>query len=86
MTSIFVPADSIPLESPSWLWPDRFPRASISIVEGNPGDGKSTLLSDIAARVSSGRALPGCDASENGAGVVWVSDEDTLSTLHRTWP
>jgi hypothetical protein len=62
-------------ESVEWLWPGRLPKGKLSLIEGDPGTGKSTLTIDLAARVSVGGELPdgmGCEA----AGVVLVSAED----------
>jgi len=62
-------------ESVEWLWPGRIPKGKLSLIEGDPGTGKSALTIDLAARVSVGGELPdgmGCE----GAGVVLVSAED----------
>ncbi len=58
-----VPADQIRTEPPSWLWADRVPRRAITILEGDPGCGKSTLVYDLAARVSSGKRMPASAAA-----------------------
>jgi hypothetical protein len=65
-------------ERVSWLWPARIPRGKLTILDGDPGLGKSALTMDLAARVSAGLALPDgtpCDA----AGVVILNAEDGLS-------
>lgn len=41
-----------------WLWEGRIPFGKVTVLEGDPGVGKSTLALDIAARVSRGQALP----------------------------
>lgn len=46
-------------ERVSWLWPGRIPFGKITILDGDPGLGKSTVMLDIAARLSTGRELPG---------------------------
>lgn len=43
---------------PDWLWPGRIPRGAASTIEGNPGEGKSTLSYAIAATVTTGGAFP----------------------------
>jgi hypothetical protein len=35
-----------------WLWPGRVPLGKLTVLDGDPGLGKSTLLLDIAARVT----------------------------------
>lgn len=51
-------ADVVP-ERVSWLWPGRIPFGKLTILDGDPGLGKSTVMLDLAARLSTGRALPG---------------------------
>ena len=62
-----------------WLWPNCIPRGAVSILDGDPGLGKSLLALEIAARVSCGRPLPGELAASAPAGVVLLSAEDSLS-------
>jgi DNA repair protein RadA/Sms len=35
-----------------WLWYPFIPYGKLSIVQGDPGDGKSTLILNIAAKLS----------------------------------
>src|SRR6266542_584927 len=72
--------DTVEFEHVDWLWPGRIPFAKVSIIEGDPDSGKSTITLDLAARVSSGTPMPllerlgPCEA----AGVVLVCAEDDL--------
>src|SRR4051812_47164300 len=43
-------------EVTDWLWPLRVPKGELTVVDGDPGANKSSLLLDLAARVSAGRA------------------------------
>jgi len=62
-----------------WLWKDRIPAGKITVLDGDPGLGKSTLLCELAARVSRGDRLPS-DDSELAAprGVLLFSAEDDV--------
>ena len=62
-----------------WLWPGRIPRAKLTVLDGDPGLGKSTISLDIAARVSSGRRMPFCEEECVGGGVILLSAEDDAS-------
>src|SRR5829696_6228563 len=66
-------------ESLRWLWKDRIPASKITVLDGDPGLGKSTLLCELAARISRGDPLPG-DDSEPAAprGVLLFSAEDDV--------
>jgi hypothetical protein len=62
----------------SWLWPGRVPFGMLTILDGDPSNGKSTITADWAARVSRGWAMPGCDAPAcEAAGVMFLAAEDS---------
>ncbi|MGH9045341.1 MAG: AAA family ATPase [Acidimicrobiales bacterium] len=65
-----------------WLWPGRIPRGKLTILEGDPKVGKSTLMLDIAARVTTGTPFP--DGHRPAAGVVLIlTAEDGLADTVR---
>lgn len=62
-----------------WLWPGWIALGKIAIIDGDPGLGKSLATLDIAARVSTGRAMPGDCRGELYAipsGVLLLTAED----------
>lgn len=66
-------------EAPAWLWEDRIPAAAVTLVEGEPGTSKTTIAYDLAARISTGRAMPGQTETQLPANVVLVQAEETSS-------
>lgn len=70
-------------EPVTWLWNNRIPLGALTIVEGDPGQGKSTLLYDVAARVSKGRPMPFCAEEPTPGGVVVLTGEDSVATTVR---
>jgi hypothetical protein len=53
------------------------------MVDGDPGQGKSLILLDLAARLTSGRPFPECAAGAEPSGVVIVNAEDRArETIH----
>lgn len=74
----FVVLSNVNPEPICWLWTKRIPLKKLSLVEGDPGDGKSTLLADLAARVSVGSPMPNGSPGIQG-GVVYISSEDSLN-------
>jgi hypothetical protein len=59
----------------AWLWPGRIALGRITLLVGRPGEGKSFLTTDMAARVTTGTPWP--DGSDCPAGsVILVSAED----------
>jgi hypothetical protein len=69
-------------EQVEWLWPRRIPRGKITILDGDPDNGKSVLTTDLAARVTAGLDLPD-GAPAEAAGAVIVSAEDGASDTIR---
>jgi hypothetical protein len=64
-------------EPVQWLSPGRLAAGKITVLDGDPGLGKSTLLCEWAARITRGQALPG---GKPGAprNVIILSAEDDL--------
>ena len=71
--------DSVQELKVEWLWRNWIPQGAVSILDGDPGQGKSLLAIEIAARLSRGAPLPGETATSEPGGVVILSAEDSLS-------
>lgn len=69
-------------ERVSWLWPGRIPAGKLTVVDGDPGDGKSTLSIDLAARVSTGSPMPDGTRATPG-NVLILSAEDGIADTIR---
>jgi hypothetical protein len=63
-------------ETVEWLWERRIPFAKITVLDGDPDNGKSVLTTDLAARVTVGKTMPYGFAKMDPAGVVILSAED----------
>ena len=74
-------ADVAP-ESVRWLWYPYIALGKLTLLEGDPGIGKSTLTCAIASAVSNGRGLPGTEPCEPG-NVLMLSAEDGLADTLR---
>ena len=61
-----------------WLWYPFIPYGKLTIIQGDPGDGKSTFILNIAAVLSKGEGFD--DAMESGkpANVIYQTAEDGL--------
>ena len=62
----------------NWLWFRRLALGKLSLLDGDPGLGKSTILLHIAACITCGWKLPFDDRPPAQGGVVIVSLEDGL--------
>ncbi len=73
-------ADIEPLQT-QWLWQDRLARGEVTLIAGAGAVGKGQLLCDLAARVSRGDWMPGCEPAEGEPAqqpgtVIMVTPED----------
>ncbi|QXD17023.1 AAA family ATPase [Rhodocaloribacter litoris] len=72
-------------EAIRWLWPGRLALGKLTILDGDPGLGKSTLYCDLAARITTGRPWPDAPDAPPGepAAVVIVTCEDGIADTIR---
>jgi len=61
-----------------WLWERRIPLGKITILDGDPGMGKSLLATSLAACVSTGRPMPDGTPGRQG-GVILIAPEDGVA-------
>jgi hypothetical protein len=71
-------ASSVKTRKVEWAWAKRFPMGKVSIIEGDPGDGKSVLTVDLVARWSSGTPMPDGEPGVGPVQVVMISAEDDM--------
>jgi hypothetical protein len=75
---IIIHAHEVVPASVEWLWYGILARGKISLLEGDPDLGKSTLTIEIAARLSRGQALPGAEPLPP-VGTLFLSAEDGVA-------
>ena len=81
-TPIAVKISVVRREEVTWLWTNRIPKGKLTIIEGDPGVGKSFLSQAIAAAITRGVGLPGEERTDP-ATVILMSAEDGLSDTIR---
>ena len=72
---LFVDLDTIDPKEVEWLWEPFIPFSMITIMEGDPGVGKSFLAMQLAAQISLGGELPEGQKLDRGR-VLYLSAED----------
>ena len=63
----------------AWLWFPFIPYGKLTIVQGDPGDGKTTLVLNIAAKLSKGEGLDSKMKLTEPLNVIYQSAEDGLA-------
>lgn len=64
-----------------WLWPGRFALGRLSSVTGRPGDGKSLLSIDMAARITTGFGWPDGAPCPKGSVLLVCCEDDPADTI-----
>lgn len=67
----------VQLQEVKWLWKPYIPFGKLTIIQGDPGEGKTTFALRLAAACSSGVALPGMEIAEP-FNVIYQTAEDGL--------
>ncbi len=64
-----------------WLSPGRLAAGKITVLDGDPGLGKSTLLCELAARITRGEALPGGQPGPPRTVMILSAEDDLHDTI-----
>ena len=67
---------SLIAKSVDWLWFPYIPYGKITVVQGDPGDGKTTFVLNIAALLSNGLAMPESQETVIKSKILYQSAED----------
>lgn len=71
--------DDVEAKEVDWLWYPYIPYGKLTIVQGDPGEGKTTMVLQLAALLSKGEKLP-CDEKERTpVNVIYQTAEDGLA-------
>ena len=73
-----IKASEITPKEVRWLWYPYIPFGKVTLLQGDPGDGKSKLMLSLAALLSKGAPLPFADEDESGEPmtVIYQTTED----------
>lgn len=78
MRGLILPASNIfCMREVKWLWYPYIPFGKLTIIQGDPGEGKTTFALRLAAACSTGRPMPGME-SLSPFNVIYQSAEDGL--------
>lgn len=80
-SDLSTPLVNIKTEKVRWLWKRRIPRRKVTILDGDPGLGKSLLMLDIAARITTGRKLPFGHPAAVGSVIILSAEDGAADTI-----
>ena len=70
--------DEVQSKKVNWLWYPYIPYGKITIIQGDPGEGKTTLALRLAALLSKGEPLPYDDTEREPVKIIYQTAEDGL--------
>jgi len=76
---VLVRYSDIDADTVTWLWKPFIAYGKITTVQGDPGEGKSSLMLSIAAAISSGGALPDGSQFPQARNVIYQCSEDGVA-------
>jgi len=68
----------VEVEQINWLWHPYIPFGKITVIQGDPGTGKTTMILAVAAAATKGEPLPECGAVITPSTVIFQTAEDGL--------
>lgn len=69
-----------------WLWYPYIPYGKITILQGDPGEGKSTMMMQLAALITTGKAMPDGSGDKIPGNVIYQAAEDGIEdTIKHDW-
>ena len=71
--------DEVESTEVKWLWYPYIPFGKITIVHGDPGDGKTMMILQLASLLSRGEKLPCDDTEREPINIIYQTAEDGLS-------
>lgn len=74
---------NIPVKQVAWLFPARFALGTFSLVSGAPGEGKSLIMLDLAARITRGAEWPLSEEHAPRGRVILVNCEEDAARVIR---
>ena len=73
---LVVGMDAVPIKQVEWLWYPYIPFGKVTILQGDPGCGKTMVALDLAAKLSRGECLPFCKEATPPITVLYQTAED----------
>ena len=75
---LFVCLDSVEVQEVRFLWKPYIPLGKLTLLQGDPGSGKTFLAANIAAAVTTGKPLPYGDMQQIKGNIIYQTAEDGL--------
>jgi RecA-family ATPase len=71
--------DTVKTTEVQWLWYPYIPNKKLTLIQGDPGEGKTTFVLALAALVTKGESMPESDITLPPKSVIYQTAEDGLA-------
>lgn len=71
--------DKVSAQPVEWLWYPYIPFGKITIIEGDPGEGKSTFILNVLSLITKGAKIPNLGVSFQECTVIYQNNEDGVA-------
>lgn len=71
--------EDVQTEEVKWIWKPYIPLGKVTIIQGDPGEGKTTLVLALVALLSNGEPLPESADANEPMNVIYQTAEDGLA-------
>jgi hypothetical protein len=75
------PMSEVEARPVEWLWPGWIALGKLTVLDGDPGMGKSTLLLDLAARISRDGLMPDATVGPVGSSLILSAEDGEEDTI-----
>lgn len=79
--AVMVPLADVVPRRVRWLWHLKVARGKVTVLDGDPNVGKSTITLDLAARVSTGEPMPDGTPGMSGETILLSAEDDLADTI-----
>mgnify|MGYP001021158441 FL=1 len=70
---------SVDVEEIQWIWYPYIPYGKVTIIQGDPGEGKTTFILALIALLTNGEPLPEEEVGADPINVIYQTAEDGQS-------
>jgi archaellum biogenesis ATPase FlaH len=77
--AIIINMEDIEVESVNWLWYPYIPFGKITVIQGDPGNGKTTFILAVASIVTNGLSFPATENNIDPSNIIYQTAEDGLA-------
>ena len=74
-----IPMSEVEAQPVRWLWYPYIPFGKLTLIQGDPGEGKTTFILAVAALLTNGKPMPECSEALPPGCVIYQTAEDGLA-------